>query len=515
MAVTVEDLAMALRLSEDGEDLDLSTTGILTRLLGVGDSHVELLIPTAPDAIQDEVRIRLAAYLYDQPVGRRDAFANSWVNSGAGALAARWLTQRVAGGSPAPGGGGGGGDGLDTAAVNELIRVHQEIADAHFDHADTEHVDQDARDGIVTHNAAGDSHEDLRTAIDGRVTQDTVEETAQRLINAAGHTPTPPVVLVDGEAYTAHGDVTAAGWRGYDFIQLLYTNGANTYQTEPVNAAQLIALSPIVVSVARNVHWTLSTSDTDDDVITIASSPGNAVPAPSATSTMTIIAWFAGTVVEGGGGEGGDDAYDWATVGHDDELVPTDKINFAPGQLQIDEIVDQIAHSEGTLTAVVPTIGAGMDSLRYTLPADLDGLYDVSVRVKARVQVSQFANISGNLHIVEDGGNGLNAAIPEKTHNFHHAHEGVFNFIRKGLTIAPGVNQIDFTASVTGNNPPHVHFTDVENMTITDTSLGRSWQRRRNTRRQVDGGEALCPGFGGRNRHSHHAGPGAVYPSRS
>ena len=96
----------------------------------------------------------------------------------------------------------------------------------------------------MTHNAADDSHEDIRDAIEGRVTQETVEDTAQRLINAAGHasnvdlgragdridtnrdnltahegtphgggnggtptpaTPTPPTVLVDAAAYAAHG----------------------------------------------------------------------------------------------------------------------------------------------------------------------------------------------------------------------------------------------------------------------------------------------------------------------
>ena len=170
-----------------------------------------------------------------------------------------------------------------------------------------------------------------------------------------------------------------------------------------------------------------------------------------------------------GGMGSGDDAYPWATEGNDDLLVPTDKINFAPVQNQIDEIVDQIAHSEGTINSVVGVLGAGSDSLRYTLPVDLDGLYDVSVRVKARVQINEFANISGNLHITEDGGLGLNAEIPEKTHNYKHAHEGVFNFIRKGLAIAPGANIIDFTALMTGNNPPDVHFTDVMNMTITPT----------------------------------------------
>ena len=167
-----------------------------------------------------------------------------------------------------------------------------------------------------------------------------------------------------------------------------------------------------------------------------------------------------------GGEGGGDDAYPWATEGNDD-LVPTDKINFAPVQIQIDEIVNEIAHSEGTINSVVGVLGSGSNSLRYTLPVDLDGLYDVSVRVKARVQINEFANISGNLHITEDGGLGLNTEIPEKTHNYKHAHEGVFNFIRKGLAISPGVSQINFTALVTGNNPPDVHFVLVMDMTIT------------------------------------------------
>ena len=168
-----------------------------------------------------------------------------------------------------------------------------------------------------------------------------------------------------------------------------------------------------------------------------------------------------------GGEGGGDDAYPWATEGNDELLVPTDKVNFEPLQIQIDEIVNEIAHSEGTINSVVGVLGAGSSSLRYTLPIDLDGLYDVSVRVKARVQIDEFANISGNLHITEDGGLGLNTEIPEKTHNYKHAHEGVFNFIRKGLAISPGVSQINFTALVTGNNPPDVHFVDVMDMTIT------------------------------------------------
>ena len=203
------------------------------------------------------------------------------------------------------------------------------------EHADLETVHHTPPTGggqdVVTHNAASDSHEDIRDSIDGRVTQQQVEETAQRLINAAGHasnvdlgragerietntedlathiatphgggnggtpipaTPTPPTVLVDGAAYAAHGDVTAAGWRDYDFVQLFYAVGGSTFMTPPVNTVQLVGLTSLLFSMSRNVAWTLAISTTDDDVINVTQSTGgNTVPAPTATSTMTVIAW--------------------------------------------------------------------------------------------------------------------------------------------------------------------------------------------------------------------------------
>ena len=96
MVVSVEELGVELRIVGDGADLSESQTAVLARLRRVGDEHVALLIPNAPEAIRDECVIRLASYLYDQPIGRRDAYANAWVNSGAGALASRWKIQGVA-----------------------------------------------------------------------------------------------------------------------------------------------------------------------------------------------------------------------------------------------------------------------------------------------------------------------------------------------------------------------------------------------------------------------------------
>ena len=87
MAVTTADLAVALRLSADGTGIPMAQESILARLMGVAEAHIMLLAPDAPEAIQDEATIRLAAYLYDVPnAGRRDSFSNSYVNSGAGSF---------------------------------------------------------------------------------------------------------------------------------------------------------------------------------------------------------------------------------------------------------------------------------------------------------------------------------------------------------------------------------------------------------------------------------------------
>ena len=89
--------------------------------------------------------------------------------------------------------------------------------------------------------------------------------------------------------------MTVAGWRDYDFAQLYYAVGGNTYMTPPVNTVQLIAFTSLIVPIGRNVEWTLSIDAADDGVINTAqSSSGNAVAAPTATSTMTVIAWRAG-----------------------------------------------------------------------------------------------------------------------------------------------------------------------------------------------------------------------------
>ena len=371
MAVDLIQLAAHLRLG-DGETAPTEpTAGLLSRLLGVSQAFVAIAAPVAPEAIADEATIRMTAYLYDSPTAASgDRYAAAWRNSGAEALVSRWVVRRAGSegeGVPVVGPSTGGLDDAQVRAiVDSLLGDHADLETVH-------HVPPTGgggTEGVETHNAASDSHEDIRTSIEGRVDLDQVEETANRLINAAGHatnvglsaatdaiernanaltthegtphgggngggadqtargaaaaaqttadgaqtdiddheanhptnggggtpaTPTPPTTLLDGAAYTAHGDVTVAGWRDYDFAQLYYAVGGNTYMTPPVNTVQLIAFTSLIVPIGRNVEWTLSIDAADDDVINTAqSSSGNAVAAPTATSTMTVIAWRAG-----------------------------------------------------------------------------------------------------------------------------------------------------------------------------------------------------------------------------
>ena len=131
MAVTVESLSVDLRLTTDGTGLTTAQTDILTRLLGVGEAHVSLLIASAPESIQDEAIVRLASYLYDQPLGRRDSYSNAWVYSGAGALAARFHPQAASGSTGVVDPGVVDPTGLTEREVNALIETHKEVSEAH------------------------------------------------------------------------------------------------------------------------------------------------------------------------------------------------------------------------------------------------------------------------------------------------------------------------------------------------------------------------------------------------
>lgn len=118
MALTREELAIALRLSGDGT-VNEAVGGILHRLGQVARAHVTLMAPMAPAEVGDEATIRMASYLYDMPTAsRRDGYANAWLNSGAGALVGPWAPRRMAGAATE-----------EAAMPRQVLRPEQTIGD--------------------------------------------------------------------------------------------------------------------------------------------------------------------------------------------------------------------------------------------------------------------------------------------------------------------------------------------------------------------------------------------------
>ena len=99
MAVTVAQLAQALRLTDGTEDPGEPLAGILRRQLGAAVALADsMLVADAPDDVRDECVIRLASYWYDSPPAPRgQGHADAWTNSGAGSLAMRWVDRRAVG----------------------------------------------------------------------------------------------------------------------------------------------------------------------------------------------------------------------------------------------------------------------------------------------------------------------------------------------------------------------------------------------------------------------------------
>ena len=125
MGVNVEQLSAALRIGDGVVATPEPIHSILTRLLGVAEAFVELRAPGCPTAVADESVIRMAAYLYDQPTaGAEGRYSDAWRNSGASALVARWVVQRL--GDATAEAVGVAGSGL-TADEEDLLALKAEL----------------------------------------------------------------------------------------------------------------------------------------------------------------------------------------------------------------------------------------------------------------------------------------------------------------------------------------------------------------------------------------------------
>ena len=96
MAVTLAQLAGALRIGDGTTEPEEPQLAILTRLAAVAEALVSVTAPDAPETIRDEAAVRIASYLYDAPTSAgSDRYAAAMVNSGAGGLLSRWIPRRA------------------------------------------------------------------------------------------------------------------------------------------------------------------------------------------------------------------------------------------------------------------------------------------------------------------------------------------------------------------------------------------------------------------------------------
>lgn len=412
MAVTLStgQLAPALRLGTSAEE-----TAEATRLLTYAAEVVTHYAPDAPDAVHNEAAIRVAAYHYDMPnAPAGEGFANTLRNSGAGRMLLPYRVHRA-------------------GSTAEAVAAAQQAVGS----VDNPVVGVRVLSGrLVVTFADGSTNSDALPAGTGDGTDQVARDAA-------------------AAAATSSAEAGAAATAAQTDID---THEAATHNTD---------------TDARELAQRAS-----DKIDGHVANPPPAVDqaARDAASTAFASAGAAQTDIDDHEAnhpepDVGDDAYDWATEGHDAEQVPTVKVNLSGVQSQIDRITDELTHEMGPVTEVLGQLGSGNDSLRYTIANDTVGSFDVSVTVVARVQLNELVTFSGTLRITEDGGGQLGIVVPPADHNYSHHHEATLTFIRRGMVLPVGQKTITFTTFVTGQNPPDVHFIEVGTLKLTPTAL--------------------------------------------
>ena len=89
--ITAEELRDALRVGDSEEE-----TAQVTRLHAYAQAAISKRAPDAPEVVSNEAMVRLAAYLYDQPLAPTgDGYASALRNSGAGSILGPYVVVRA------------------------------------------------------------------------------------------------------------------------------------------------------------------------------------------------------------------------------------------------------------------------------------------------------------------------------------------------------------------------------------------------------------------------------------
>ena len=97
MAVTLTDvqLAASMRVGNGVDALVEPQASVINRVLDTAKATVERYAPDAPESVQNEGAVRMAAFLYDAQPGNSLNHSNAFAQSGAQALLAPWRVIRA------------------------------------------------------------------------------------------------------------------------------------------------------------------------------------------------------------------------------------------------------------------------------------------------------------------------------------------------------------------------------------------------------------------------------------
>ena len=182
MALTIAQLAGAIRRGDGITNPAEPELSILTRMQAVAELQIQQYAPNAPDDVRDEATVRIVAYLYNSPPsGGRQLYDNALSQSGAAGLLDLWrgiqFVTLIPDDTPVilP-----DGTVTSTAEIAQAILEHNTSTAAHTaiqDEIDTDidahnasnaahpQLEQRAEAGVTAHNAANDAHSDIRAEI--------------------------------------------------------------------------------------------------------------------------------------------------------------------------------------------------------------------------------------------------------------------------------------------------------------------------------------------------------------
>ena len=355
MAVTLAQLAAALRLGDGVNDPSEPLAGVLNRILGASQAIIDHFSgPNTPQDIKDQAVTMLAAYEYDRPSSARGMmFARSYVNSGVASLLDPWRDARAASLSN-----GGGTPTVSTGSVN-TAEVERIVRGLVSDWAEADNTDA-LPAGKIPPLSSGISESRVREIVDAEIEEHKSDADAHHDAAGSGGGGGTPVTWRWG--WSTDTTITAV-----ELAQTTISPALATFPQSTPAAGYLTFASPKTATPAAahlgGISLTIpSASFTKVDDLTIG---GVAHDVWRSTRELRLEvyrgqSWRLVFVTAGGGGDGLSESAvdarvragveDWAET-NDSSLIPATKLPDIPAS----KLPDPTSTSKGAPVAATNT----------------------------------------------------------------------------------------------------------------------------------------------------------------